>query len=360
MSNQSSSPPHLDVILGQTNLESAVQPIVEAVRPEWQLKTVKFRLFTEGISNKLIGAYTGPTIDDDPKAILIRIYGINTDLLIDREEEKNTFRLLHSHGCGAPLHLTFSNGCCYGYIAGRALDIEDVYLSDIYLLIIRRMVHIHGIRSDGPTHTGSPMLFRTLEKWMRVVSTDMKTSEQTERMKKFIPSKAKLLQEVEVLRNSLVPLKSQVVFCHNDLLVKNIILSKTADCVMFIDYEYAGYNYRAFDIADHFCEFAGVDEVDYSRYPNKAFQLQWLQIYLEETAKQTGSGSPVMSQDVENLYVKVNKFALAAHLFWGLWALVQARHSDIDFDFLGSMSSISVIFTLLSIVFFSQVCHHSV
>jgi hypothetical protein len=67
-----------------------------------------------------------------------------------------------------------------------------------------------------------------------------------------------------------------------------------------------------------------------------------------------------MSQDVENLYVKVNKFALAAHLFWGLWALVQARHSDIDFDFLGSMSSISVIFTLLSIVFFSQVCHHSV
>jgi thiamine kinase-like enzyme len=47
-------------------------------------------------------------------------------------------------------------------------------------------------------------------------------------MKKFIPSKAKLLQEVEVLRNSLVPLKSQVVFCHNDLLVKNIILSKTA------------------------------------------------------------------------------------------------------------------------------------
>jgi thiamine kinase-like enzyme len=26
---------------------------------------------------------------------------------------------------------------------------------------------------------------------------------------------------------------------------------------MFIDYEYAGYNYRAFDIADHFCEFAG-------------------------------------------------------------------------------------------------------
>jgi len=27
--------------------------------------------------------------------------------------------------------------------------------------------------------------------------------------------------------------------------------------VSFIDFEYVGYNYQAFDIANHFCEYAG-------------------------------------------------------------------------------------------------------
>ena len=55
-----------------------------------------------------------------------------------------------------------------------------------------------------------------------------------------------------------------------------------------IDFEYAGPNYLAYDIADHFCEFAGVDDVDYSRYPNEDFQKEWLQAYLEETALLSG------------------------------------------------------------------------
>ncbi|GLE11451.1 hypothetical protein PINS_up023883 [Pythium insidiosum] len=34
------------------------------------------------------------------------------------------------------------------------------------------------------------------------------------------------------------------------------------------------------------------------------------------------------------LYPFVNQYALASHLFWGFWAVVQAAHSKIDFDFL--------------------------
>ena len=68
-------------------------------------------------------------------------------------------------------------------------------------------------------------------------------------------------------------------FCHNDLLHKNIIKDKgnlsslTAavslatnlhfslfiafDTVSFIDFEYASYNPRGFDIGNHFDEYAG-------------------------------------------------------------------------------------------------------
>lgn len=37
---------------------------------------------------------------------------------------------------------------------------------------------------------------------------------------------------------------------------------------------------------------------------------------------------------LEELYVVVNRYACAAHLFWGHWAIIQSKHSPIDFDFL--------------------------
>lgn len=55
-----------------------------------------------------------------------------------------------------------------------------------------------------------------------------------------------------------------------------------------IDFEYAGPNYLAYDIGNHFCEFAGIDNVNYDLYPNEAVQKEWLTYYLEETAKIKG------------------------------------------------------------------------
>lgn len=52
-------------------------------------------------------------------------------------------------------------------------------------------------------------------------------------------------------------MKSPSVFCHNDLLLGNVIYTEALNKVTFIDYEYAEYNYQGFDIGNHFTEFAG-------------------------------------------------------------------------------------------------------
>ena len=39
-------------------------------------------------------------------------------------------------------------------------------------------------------------------------------------------------------------------------------------------------------------------------------------------------------QELEHVYREVEGFSLASHYYWGLWALVQATISDIDFDYL--------------------------
>lgn len=76
--------------------------------------------------------------------------------------------------------------------------------------------------------------------------------------------------------------------------------------------------------------FLGLDITDYARYPSKEFQLDWLIIYLKEYL-----GAQPTEKELETLFVLVNQFALLSHLTWAIWALIQAEHSYIDFDFLG-------------------------
>ena len=112
-----------------------------------------------------------------------------------------------------------------------------------------------------------------------------------------------------------------------------IALTLSGD-VAFIDYEYGAFNYRSFDVANHFCEFSGFD-CDYSKYPSKEFQRSWIRIYLQEWARLSGRGHVEPSTDeIEAMLHEVAVFTLAAHFFWGLWGLTQAQHSDIDFDYM--------------------------
>lgn len=105
------------------------------------------------------------------------------------------------------------------------------------------------------------------------------------------------------------------------------------DAVKFIDYEYADFNYQAYDIGNHFNEFAGINNVDSSLYPSCELQFDWLTTYLESFKWSSGVDSTVTKKEVLEVHVQVCKFSLVAHLFWCLWALLQAKHSTIDFDF---------------------------
>ena len=63
--------------------------------------------------------------------------------------------------------------------------------------------------------------------------------------------------EVEWLLRTVAGLGSPVVFSHNDINTGNILVKEETECrepVVLIDYEFASYNYRGFDLANHFNE----------------------------------------------------------------------------------------------------------
>lgn len=157
--------------------------------------------------------------------------------------------------------------------------------------------------------------------------------------------------QLDYLIAELEKLNSPIVFSHNDLLYGNIIFNEEKEEASFIDYEYGCYAFRGFDIGNHFNEFAGF-ECEYWRYPTKQFQLQWFDWYLTEN---NNGGTHLYiththvilllnsflfyivkptSAEKEKLFEEVNAFSLASHFYWGLWAMVQAMVSDIDFNYM--------------------------
>ncbi|XP_017349429.1 ethanolamine kinase 1 isoform X1 [Ictalurus punctatus] len=323
--------PKLDVTVDEHDYRPAALQLIKALRPHWKPTEVKMKTFTDGITNKLIGCYEGGAQED---VVLVRIYGNKTELFVDRDNEVKSFQVLHAHRCAPRLYCTFNNGLCYEFLEGVALEPEHIRNPAIFRLIARQMAKYHAIHAHNGWVPRSD-LWHTMSKYFSLVPTRFDNLEKNQRLSSQVPSPVCLREELLWLQQSLSKLDSPVVLCHNDLLCKNIIYQQAGGHVKFIDYEYAGYNYQAYDIGNHFNEFAGLNEVDYSLYPERSLQLQWLRAYLEAYKEYKDQGTEVSEAEVEVLYVQVNNFALASHFFWGLWALIQAQYSTIDFDFLG-------------------------
>ena len=100
--------------------------------------------------------------------------------------------------------------------------------------------------------------------------------------------------------------------------------------VSFIDYEYSTPAPAAFDIANHFAEWGGFD-CDYSVLPTRRVRRSFLREYLRSTSVHLNRTHT--EADVEELFEQVDRFRAIPGFYWGIWALIQAQISLIDFDY---------------------------
>ncbi|XP_074911347.1 ethanolamine kinase 2 isoform X1 [Buteo buteo] len=326
--------PHLGIAVDEGDVLPGALRLMRELRPGWEPARVKTKLFTDGITNKLVACYTDEGMAD---AVLVRVYGRKTELFVDRETELRNFQVLRAHGCAPDLYCAFQNGLCYQFLPGIALGPDHVRDPHIFRLVAQEMARVHAIHANGSLP--KPILWQKLHKYLTLVKTELSPKVSNPSLQQDVPSLEMLEHELAWMKETLSQLGSPVVLCHNDLLCKNIIYDGTQEHVRFIDYEYTGYNYQAFDIGNHFNEFAGVKEVDYRLYPSKETQLQWLRSYLQAYKQLTqgnegGMGVAVSEEELEALYMQVNKFSLASHFLWACWGLIQDKYSTIDFNFL--------------------------
>ncbi|XP_041916429.1 ethanolamine kinase 1-like [Alosa sapidissima] len=326
-------PLHLNIrIKEDEDPHNSIMKLLRILRPQWRIEDIKKKVFTEGTTNQLTACYTGCLRSSDD-VVLVRVYGNMTDLYLDRRKEIEILHILHEHSCGPKLYCSFENGICYEFLQGIALDNKLLREPLVYRLIAEEMAKIHTIKPRDGSRPQA-FLWTKMAHFLQLVQ-DSENDEMPSSLRLPETTSVEALRnEMHELKRRLGPVYSPTVLCHNDLSPANIIYNDTKGTVKFIDYEYGDFNYQAFDIANLFNEYAGLTDTDYSRYPSVELQMDWLTAYLRRYESCSGTDTIVSEHDVKNLYITVCKFNLASHFFWGLWAVIQARHSDINFDFM--------------------------
>ncbi|KVI01299.1 probable ethanolamine kinase isoform X1 [Cynara cardunculus var. scolymus] len=257
--------------------------------------------------------------------VTVRLYGPNTEYVIDRERELQALHHLSAAGFGAKLLGVFGNGMVQSFIDARTLNPSDMRKPNLAAEIAKQLNRFHQVDIPG---SREPQLWNDILKFFESASN--LTFDDDEKQEKFVKiSFEEVRAEITKLKELTGRLDAPVVFAHNDLLSGNLMLNDVEEKLYFIDFEYGSYNYRGFDIGNHFNEYAGYN-CDYTLYPNKNEQYHFFRHYLNPEKP-----NEVSDNDLEALYIETNCYMLASHLYWALWALIQAKMSPIDFDYLG-------------------------
>lgn len=133
-------------------------------------------------------------------------------------------------------------------------------------------------------------------------------------------------------------------FAHCDLLSGNVIVEPKAvadgksgqESVNFIDYEYGAPSPAAFDLANHFAEWGGFD-CDYSVLPTPSQRLDFIREYIRayfSMLPESEQPANLNEEDeIKKLFEEVDMYRGLPGFYWGIWALIQAQISQIDFNY---------------------------
>ncbi|KAL4917611.1 kinase-like domain-containing protein [Aspergillus aurantiobrunneus] len=380
------APRYIPQSYNHADSQASALRLILTLNPHWEgpENKVEFVRFTDGITNTLFKAVNrkpGLTEDEiDKEAVLMRAYGNHTEILIDRERETNSHALLARYGLAPSLLARFKNGLLYRFIRGRPATHEDLVTESVWRGVARRLGQWHAVlpisaastlpaakgaslldsvevSADGqpvkpddldvirPRRQG-PHLWSVLQKW--ILALPAGTEEQRQRRRGLQTELERVVREFDD-GNGLGD--DGLVFAHCDLLCANVIILPEGDrpangtkaeagpeteteiaSVNFIDYEYATPSPAAFDIANHFAEWGGFD-CDYGMMPTRTVRRQFLTEYVRSYAQQREIAESSQPEIVQGLFDAVDRFRGLPGLYWGVWGLIQAQISQIDFDY---------------------------
>ncbi|XP_064198532.1 choline/ethanolamine kinase [Anguilla rostrata] len=286
-------------------------------------------------------------VGDEPRQVLLRVYGAILRGVDSLVSESVMFAILAERQLGPNLYGVFPEGRLEQYMPSKHLRTEQLRDPEVSAEIATKVARFHGMAM--PFNKEPKWLLGTIDRYMeQVLQLKFVRDAHVKKFNKLM--KYNLQAELESLRTLLAETPSPVVFCHNDVQEGNILMldgveqdPSSTEKLMLIDFEYSSYNFRGFDFGNHFCEWA----YDYTydkwpfykenmeNYPSREQQLHFFRSYLAESG---GYAESMTVEDrarvEEGLINESNRYALASHFLWGLWSIIQAKMSTIEFGYM--------------------------
>jgi thiamine kinase-like enzyme len=315
--------------------------------------SIKIHQLCEGLSNQIFKVYVENASANNGAigvtCVLFRVYGNEVSRLYDPQNELYTYKLLAEYGI-APT--------CYANDEGwrieewhKSIPLLNRIMTNPSVLaqVAAQLGRFHKLpekQRDFPAEMWNreTNVERRLREWS-VGAKEIRSSGYSERRFKIL-GVDEMIVEAEWLPSFLLSEDSNVrgngldkVLSHGDVQENNIL--QTAYGLRFIDFEYSGMCYQAFDIANYFAE-CTIDylhkeypfySIDPTNFPSEAEQRLFCAIYLSEYLE---CKVRLDDEQVDLLLKTVEKFTLASHLIWALWSIVRCPGGGTycEFDFL--------------------------
>ncbi len=313
---------------------------------------------SEGVSNILFKV--SPVSREPSLTVIVRIYGIGRDVLIDEHGELVLFSELALVGFGPPILGRFLNGRVEGYLNCRSMvpsDMCQIEPRDYVAMIAREVGHMHSLNIVS---CGNNILWDRLSAWgneaQKIAFHD--DSKQDILVRLDVPMMLKeaqwiesvlkghvgsldsdLLQDVPASQRSYRGMMSHIVFSHLDMCSTNILYSDDEpERVHLIDYEYSGYCPRGFDLANHWYEYCGFGDDFSTPFPSQEVKRHFLLSYCAAVGPRLLEGLKTdrftQNLDLDAISKEVERYVAVSDMLWYFWSIVKATDSHIDFDYL--------------------------
>ncbi len=280
------------------NTELTEERCVEVV-PELAGREIEITEIKGGITNTLYRVRASKEHD-----YVFRIYGMKTEMFIDRDAEMQTMKALEPFGVspGVVSYIPEQNITVIDFINGYTLNNKDFLKEELWEHIIRpiKIVHRSGVKI---AKTFDPMIeTEHMNRILQEINVNYPEFD--------ISGTIQVLKKIyEKARKE----KIEFVLCHNDLLAENFLFTDSKgypEPMYLIDWEYAGMNTYYYEIADMFQEILVPYDVE----------TKFLDIYWE-------------GKDMDFHRYMTDLFKPFPDIYWFLWSLIQQNVSTIQFDY---------------------------
>ena len=306
----------LDITVEDGRHDEAVLRILAAAKPNWTRADIKQSQMSGGWINTM---YCCHLAQDEGRldAVMVRIYSSKTADMDEKYKEFIAIQIAVAAGTHAPLKAVFNNGLVYTFVPGRLPDVHEFTDPQFIQKLTKKMCQLHHVDLDSvelmnrkqkkicydktldelsriktftadiPTETNDPSINEAFQGYRKEFTNDVIFKEL-----EFV---------VSILRHARLPLS----FIHGDIHGHNMVIDSRSEDISLIDFEFASYSYRYWDLAFIFIVWKALPWLGVCQpgeYPlTPELRQQYIEAYIDAQCELEGRDRKSVSRDESDL-----------------------------------------------------------